>query len=238
MNSNPINSQTESKSWEIAYQDLLANQKKRGIHPVHDHNPDVMRKVVKEFIAIFNQIPDQSIAVKEMIATSPLFPKEMHFNENFEESRDTTRPLNYIMFAANKKALEVLSPYLKEEDWLRPGPYGSTVMHCVISGMEYNCASEGEPAACLEELIKRYPSLKNKTNSFGTTPLAYLYTVIPKLKDNLNYINRNGGGGFGGMNKCITTSDNHGGDYNESASQYEILLNEAEKIKKILQRSS
>lgn len=243
MNSNVVssqpkhNSQPEQKSWEVDYNQLLASQKERGIHPIHDHNPDVMKKIVQDFLSVFCQIPDQDVALKKRIATAPLFPKGIQFREDFEESIETARPLNYIMFTANKKALDILSPYLKEEDWLRPGPYGSTFVHCVISGIEYNCSSLGEPAACVEELVKRYPDLKTKPNLFGTSPSSYLNTVIPKLNSNYNHINSHGGGGYGGMNKTITTSDNHGGSYNETMSQYERLLEEAEKVKHILKDS-
>lgn len=234
MNSNTVNSQSEQKSWEVDYNKLLAFQKERGIHPVHDHNPDIMKKIVQDFLSAFCQISEQDVALRKRIATAPLFSQEIQFREDFEESIETARPLNYIMFTAHKKALDILSPYLKKEDWLRPGPYGSTFVHCVISGIENNCSSSGEPTACVEELVKRYPDLKTKPNMFGTSPLSYLKDVMPKLQRNYDYINSQGGGGYGGMNKMIRTSDNCGTCYNETINQYEILIEEAKKIERIL----
>lgn len=218
------------KTWREDYQALLESQRERGVHPLAEDNPDIFAKVTKSFLEIFNRAPAEE---KQRLATSPLFPEMPRFQGDI--SREHTRPLNYIMFTANKVALEAIKPYLKREDWLREGPYDSTFVHCVISGMEKNATrGGGDPVGCVKELLKIDHHLARQANRFGATPQKYLKTVIPKLKGNLEYIKDRGGGGYGGMNKYTSPTDCKGGFYNESESDYEILLSEADELMKLL----
>lgn len=222
------------KSWEESYRELLEIQAKRGRHPIQESNPDYMRSIVSSFLAIFHCAPEDQ---KAFLASNPLFPKGTKFSSIHGESLDATRPLNYLCFTANLKGLEVIIPYLSSWDWERPGPYGSTFIHCIIEGIKKNAASDGNPLECVKRVLSINPSFRTQPNSFGTTPLNYLrQSVIPLLKKNLKHIDQYGSDRFGGLDKLISTDDNRGGVYNETASQYESLIEQSKKIIDILEK--
>lgn len=219
----------ETKTWNEDYQALLASQEKRGLHPLVEDNPDIIRKVTEKFFEIFNRAP---VEERRKLATSPLFPETVQFIG--ETSRDSTRPLNYIMFTAHKAALEAITPYLTDEDWNRKGPYGSNFVHGLIAGMEKNATKGGDPVGCISDLLRKFPNLASQANRFGTKPLAYLQTIIPKLESNQIEIQRCGGGGYGGLNRVVTVTDRKGGWYNEYEGDYDTMIYQAREIEKLL----
>ncbi len=192
-----------------------------------DHKPHL------EELEIFERAPEHK---KEKLSKAPLFPDDMTFAS--PASLDSTRPLNYIMFAYRIDALKEISPYLTRDDWIRLGPYESTFMHCIIAGMEkaIKYTYKNKPVECTKYLLEQYPDFATKTNEFNATPLEYLKFVLGKLKRNLQHTRTYGGGGFGGLNKTVTTKTCLGERYNESESDYESLIKDANMIIEILKK--
>ncbi len=45
------------EAWEEAYLKLLTAQEARGMHPIHEDNPDVFWQVANDFYKIFSKCP-------------------------------------------------------------------------------------------------------------------------------------------------------------------------------------
>lgn len=214
-----------------AYQEFLSAQRKHPVHPLHDSDQDI-RKITQTFLNLFSKTPAH---MKKMLATSPLFPEDIDF-KSYGESRESTRPLNYVMFLSHFEALEQLRPYLEKKDWECLGPYGSTFMHCIIAGIQKGprVSTTRKTVECAKALLGHYPDAKNKKNAFHETPLEFLQNVKSKLKSNLDHIQSHGGGGMGGLNKCISFTDEAGNRIIESTGDYEFALQELADLEKLL----
>lgn len=216
-----INNETQLNSWEKSYEDLLRSQQERNVHPLQEDNPEVINNVISTFMEIFQQAPEER---RKILATAPLFPKEMKFKNRFE-SITTTRPLYYIMATANKKALKIISPYLEDKDWLERGAYNSTFMHMIVGGLEHNFSYSGKPYECAQKLLEKFPKLKSETNMYHTTPLQYLELVIDKLRNNIAYASHA---------KSPLVKDIKEESYTETPDQYNFLIGQAQKIEFLL----
>jgi len=211
----------------LSHKAFLQSQGKTKIHPLND-TIEGINKVTQSFIKLFEKAPDH---MKPTLATSPLFPEDVKFPGNSPGQRNSTCPLNYVMFAANEKALKMLCPYLKQEDWKKLGPFDSTFMHCIIAGIEKGSVQAGgNPIGCAKTLIEKFPSSKDKPNQFDQRPICYLQVVKEKLRENANFIETHGGGGWGGLGKMVTMSDGT----NETSSGYLAALEVAKDLQKLL----
>lgn len=215
--------QVELPMWKSLHNALIARIQERGVSPLEEDNPDIFRGIVRDFVKVFDNTPESE---RRGLISTPLFPSK--------SNPDWMLPLNYIMFTGDNEALNKIKPYLQRSDWLARGPYDSTFVLCIISGMEKNCNSRGNPVACLKELLAIEPLLKGIPNMFGTTPEAYLSIVSPKIDGNLESVRSYGGGGFGGMGKMSTINDIKGGRYNESEGDYENLQKYVKEMRKLL----
>lgn len=155
-----------SNQWRGRYEALLRREAERGSHPAEETDPEVVIGVVNAFVAIFEKAPKSKRAY---LATNSLF--------------EAARPLHYICLTGNRKALALISPYLRRVDWLHLGPYYNTLVHCIISGMGKNFSTGAEPAGCMEKLLKTIPELRTMPNGFGMSPQPYLRLVIHNLKE-------------------------------------------------------
>lgn len=212
----------EKIDWKTNYNSLLQKIKNRGVSPLVEDNPNVMRDIVTSFINIFEQTPDNK---KKWLLSQPLYTQD--------ENPSWTLPLNYIMFTGDFNSLTIVEPFLQRENWLAKGPYNSTFIHCILSGIEKNCSRRGDPFKCVQKLLSIAPSLRTTTNQFGTMPYQYLIQVERKLHHNLKHSQMYDGGKYAGLGKISSVGDFSGGFYNESDSDYEFF-NQIHNIKELL----
>lgn len=211
------------------YEKLLAKQEARGVLPMHEDNPEILYGVVEDFLRIFEHAPEEK---KQQLAISPLFAEESKFSK--DSQLVYARPLNYILFTGHFRALEIIAPYLNEEDFLRLGPYESTFIHCLIAGLEKSVSKNGDPVACVKWLLEKFPQLKTKPNGLTATPEEYLYHVIYKIQGKIISLKREGPIDMLGSYRHIERRDCKGEVYTETLGDWQKIQSFAEELLKIL----
>lgn len=204
------------ENWERDYQELLQKQLTRGVHPSQEGNPDIFWNTADSFYQIFLKTPED---LRQDLLKKPLLPEAEH-----------TQALYYFIFTGHINALEAISPYLGEEDWLCRGPFKATLMHCLISGLERNVTKNGKPVECMELLLKKFPKMKDISDEFGNSPKKYLEHVLPKLNRNLDRIES----APGNMTGHATIKDSIGGRYYETYGEIFATIHDCKKILKLL----
>lgn len=207
-------------------QKLREEQRKRGVAPVDEVNPNILMEVSERFLEIFKAAPAH---LKKQIANEPLFPSDANVK------LDHVRPINYIIFTANVEALELIADYLSDEEWLKRGPYESTLMHCLIAGIEKLATEKGDPLKCAEFLWKKFPSLTRKKNQYKTAPFRYAKQVAGTLIYNSRKIGNDGASTYGGGSLRIGVTDSVGGSYVEYQRSYDVVLKQAADVASFLE---
>jgi len=210
---------TGHNDWEMQYNRLLAAQENRSVHPFREDNPDELWQVVENFCNVFREVPDDQ---KRKLLSRPLFPDSVDFDTPC--SRETAKPLYYIMFCANEKALELVAPYLTADDIASLGPHNSTLVHCLIYGIEKGSTYFGNPKACIEWLLRYNDALKQQKNRFGQTPLDLLYQVRLKLLSTLRHIGHYGS----------SFTDVKGGSYLLTVAMCSAFFTQVDEVTKVL----
>ncbi len=168
------NNSSENSTWQQKYEALIEAQGKCSLHPLSDP-PEHLIEVKNKFMEIFDKAPEEK---RRQLVKEPLFPLSTKFKKL---SRDSAKPLNYIMFCGDFEALKKIAPYLNPEDYLALGPYDSTFMHCLISGFQKRVIKLNfDPGSleCAKFLLEKAPELAVKKNNLGTTPLSFAKEVL------------------------------------------------------------
>jgi len=218
-------------SWDTLqtiYHGFLKMQAERGTHPGNEENPRHIQLVVKSFLDIFKYAPQDK---KKYLATNPLVPNGTKFKSG---SVQWATPLNYICSTANIEALDAIIPYLSPEDWNQPSPKNSTLIHCIIAGMDkLHSKMTGNPIKCLKRVLSINPTLRTKSNAQGITPQEYLSKhVIPNLKRNRQKYFGKGGHGFNGPRGIWDPLGRT--HYSVMDNDFKFMIGHAEKIVEIL----
>lgn len=158
-----------------SYLELLESQKKRAIHPLYDTIESV-DKISQTFLKVFLEC---YLDEREQIVWAPLFPSDTEFvGDSTSESIETACPIHYVMYSANKVALSTIAPYLKKDEWLGLTSYKSTLMHCIIIGIQRGSPLVGgDPMECAKLLLQKAPVLATQKNGAGSTPLDSIMHV-------------------------------------------------------------
>lgn len=187
----PIEKAESENHWHEQFQTLRQKQKEIGLHPMkksHEEN----RELLDRFMSIFRIAPEED---KKWLVREPLFPKGMNFSRPFE-TRETTRPLHFVFFLGDSDLLKELMPYLSKADFEMEGPYNSSFLHMLISGIEHG-APQVSAVECAEIFLSEASNLRYKPNCLSKTPKDYAEHLLIKgcykgselaLKELLNVI--------------------------------------------------
>ena len=116
---------------------------------------------------------------RKWFAKEPLLPESWKFYSR-NETRETACPLHSIFFLGDSDSLEELMPYLTKSDLEGKGPFDSSFLHMIISGIEYG-APQVSATKCAKILLSEAPILRDRTNSYNTTPLKYAKYLLTKF---------------------------------------------------------
>lgn len=181
-----IESVTKPK-WEDSYSGLRTIVK-ASPHPVKA-TLDMLNKTNFDFMTIFKTIPEGK---RREIVDMPL--REMGDAGELLDFENSTRPLNYIIFTGDYESLKQIEPYLTDASYDRKGPFVSTLMHCLLAGIEKLNAHRGVPSIvkCAEFILSKRPSFATTTNGYGTSPLEYIEHVTRTIDRKMDEIRRLG----------------------------------------------
>jgi hypothetical protein len=165
------------------YDALLENQAQDGTLPLFADSARV-QKVKDVFMSIFKEASEGE---RSEIADRPLFPKNTRFTHLDDcvkagAMTDSAHPINYVLFCADLDALQLIDPYLDKHVYQRRGPYKSTFMHCLLSGIEKGSSNIKQVVECAQFLLKKDPSLAKEENGLNTTPKEYADWILTQVK--------------------------------------------------------
>lgn len=106
-----------------------------------------------------------------------------------------TYPLDYILFSGDYGSLKFMDPYLKISDYMREGPDGASLMHCLLSGIENRAATSFILSGyfeCAKFLIQKNSHFASEPNTFGITPKEFAKQLIKDFESSIEKIKKEG----------------------------------------------